>query len=61
MHGREVIRILKANGWELLRVEGSHHRMGKGSVRVTVTVHGTRDLGVGLLKAIEKQTGVRLK
>ena len=27
---------------------------------VPVPVHGTRDLGIGLVKAIEKQTDVKL-
>jgi predicted RNA binding protein YcfA (HicA-like mRNA interferase family) len=25
---REVIRALKADGWELVRVTGSHHHLG---------------------------------
>jgi len=61
MNGREVIRILKQHGWEVLRVEGSHHRLGKGKRRTTVPVHASRDLGKGLIKAIERQTGVKLK
>ena len=28
---------------------------------VPIPVHGTKDIGIGLLKAIEKQTGVKLK
>ena len=32
----------------------------EGLRAVPVPVHGTKDLGVGLLKAIEKQTGVKL-
>ena len=60
MNGKEVIKILKQNGWEELRVNGSHHRMGRDSLRTTVPVHGKRDLGKGLLAAIEKQTGVTL-
>lgn len=32
----------------------------EGFRSVPVPVHGTKDLGVGLLKAIEKQTGVKL-
>jgi predicted RNA binding protein YcfA (HicA-like mRNA interferase family) len=28
---------------------------------VPVPVHGTRDLGAGLLAAIQRQTGVKLK
>lgn len=60
MDGKQVIKRLKENGWEVLRVSGSHHRMGKGELRTTVPVHGKRDLGSGLLTAIEKQTGVKL-
>lgn len=60
MNGKQVIRILERSGWTPARVNGSHHMMRKGSVTVPVPVHGTRDLGVGLLKKIEKQTGVKL-
>ncbi|MHB8789657.1 MAG: type II toxin-antitoxin system HicA family toxin [Desulfobulbaceae bacterium] len=55
MNGREVIKILKRNGWEVLRITCSHHRLGKGEARTTVLVHGNRDLGPGLIHAIEKQ------
>ena len=61
MTGKEVIKILEKNGWVLLRINGSHHRLGKDERRTTVPVHGTRDLGRGLLAAIEKQPGVILK
>lgn len=61
MTGKDVIKILKNNGWEVLRVSGSHHRMGMNGLRTTVPVHGSRDLGKGLLAEIERQTGVTLK
>lgn len=61
MTGKEIIKILEKHGWKVLRVAGSHHRMGKGNLRTTVPVHSNRDLGKGLLAAIEKQTGVKLK
>ncbi len=61
MTGKRVIKTLEKNGWVLLRINGSHHRLGKDAQRTTVPVHGTRDLGRGLLAAIEKQTGVILK
>ncbi|MBT3368534.1 MAG: addiction module toxin, HicA family [Nitrospina sp.] len=60
MNGKQVIKLLKDDGWEILRVRGSHFRLGKGDQRTTVPVHGKRDLGSGLLKTIEKQTGVKL-
>lgn len=61
MNGKEVIKILRASGWEVLRTEGSHHRLGRGTQRVTVPVHGNRDLGIGLIRAIERQSGVKLR
>jgi len=61
MNGKQVIEQLKQQGWQVLRVAGSHHRMGKDQLRTTIPVHGKRDLGKGLLAAIEKQTGVKLK
>ena len=60
MNGKQVIKILKENGWRIIRVNGSHYRLGKESKRATVPVHGKRDIGPGLLRAIEKQTGVKL-
>jgi len=60
MNGKQVLKILKERGWEILRVNGSHHRLGKGNARTTVPVHGKRDLGTGLIKAIEQQTEEKL-
>ncbi|HHS8316890.1 TPA: type II toxin-antitoxin system HicA family toxin [Legionella pneumophila] len=61
MNGKEIIKQLEKHGWEILRVNGSHHRMGKDNLRTTVPVHGNRDIGKGLLAEIERQTGVKLK
>ena len=61
MTGKEIIKQLEKQGCEVLRVSGSHHRMGKGSLRTTVPIHGNRDIGKGLLAEIERQTGVKLK
>ena len=61
MTGNEVIAKLKAAGWLLSRIQGSHHVLTKGGVAVPVPVHGSRDLGVGLVAAIQRQTGVKLK
>ena len=60
MNGKTVIKILKKDGWEILRSQGSHYRLGKDSLRVTVPVHASKDLGKGLISAIERQTGVKL-
>lgn len=61
MTGHEVIAKLKAAGWSLNRVRGSHHVLTKDGQAVPVPVHGARDIGAGLLAAIQRQTGVKLK
>lgn len=61
MNGKKVIKLLEDNGWEILRTQGSHFRLGKGNKRTTVPIHGARDLGRGLLAEIERQTGVKLQ
>lgn len=61
MNGKEVIKLLKIAGWLHTSTRGSHYKMEKaGYSSVPIPVHGNRDLGIGLLKAIEKQTGVKL-
>lgn len=61
MNGKQVIAKLQAAGWTLGRINGSHHVMVKGSDSVPVPVHGTKDVGPGLLSKIARQTGVKLK
>lgn len=63
MNGKEIISRLKQEGWVLAKVEGSHHIMKKDGMprAVPVPVHGNKEIGIGLLKAIEKQTGVKLR
>ena len=61
MNGKEVISKLKAAGWSITRIHGSHHVMTKGGQAVPVPVHGSRDIGAGLIAALQRQTGVKLK
>ena len=61
MNGKEVMATLKKHGWKHTSTRGSHYKMEKEGLRaVPIPIHGTKDLGIGLLKAIEKQTGVKL-
>ncbi len=60
MNGKQVLKTLKAHGWTLDRIEGSHHILMNDGRAVPVPVHGAKDLGIGLIKKIEKQTGVKL-
>jgi len=59
--GKEVIAKLKAAGWALDRVHGSHHILTKDGRAIPVPVHGSRDLGSGLVAAIQRQSNVKLK
>ena len=54
--GREFARIIERRGWELLRVNGSHHIYGlKGSpVRISLPIHGNTALKAGLLRHLAK-------
>lgn len=60
MNGKQVIKQLKKSGFEIVRISGSHHVMKKESCTVVVPVHGSKDLKKGLIKSIEKQSGVKL-
>ena len=56
---REVIKILKADGWYLLRVAGSHHHFVHPTKTGLVTVpHPKKDLPLKTLKSIFTQAGI---
>ena len=56
MTGKALIKVLRANGWLLDRIKGSHHIMVKeGRRAIPVPVHGSRDLPNALVKAILTQ------
>ncbi len=61
MNGKQVVKILKENGWTLKTVSGSHHQMQKCFVKVPIPVHGTADITPGTLASIQRITGVKLK
>ena len=59
LSGKDLIRLLKQEGWELVRINGSHHILAKGDKTVVVPVHGNQSLGKGLESKILKQAGVK--
>jgi len=59
MTGKELLKLLEINGWELDRISGSHHIMVKTSKTLSVPVHGSKDLGKGLLIKLMKAGGVK--
>jgi predicted RNA binding protein YcfA (HicA-like mRNA interferase family) len=60
VNSRDLIRELEANGWQRVRVRGSHHQFKHPQKPGTVTLpHPKKDLGIGLVKAIRAQAGLR--
>jgi predicted RNA binding protein YcfA (HicA-like mRNA interferase family) len=58
--GKELARRLEQNGWNLLRIHGSHHIYGKpGSiVRLSIPIHRNKPLKAGLLRHLLKMSGL---
>jgi predicted RNA binding protein YcfA (HicA-like mRNA interferase family) len=54
--GKQLCKIVEANGWQLKRIRGSHHIFTKEDVEaiVVIPVHSNRDLPIGTLKSILK-------
>lgn len=59
---REVLKILKEDGWYEVHCVGDHHQLKhptkKGRVTITDPV---KDIPLPTLKSIEKQAGIKLK
>jgi predicted RNA binding protein YcfA (HicA-like mRNA interferase family) len=53
---RKIIQRLKAEGYELVAVSGSHHKFRKGG-RTIIVPRPKKDLPVGTARAIAKQAG----
>ncbi len=60
MNAKEILKILKQNGFYKLRQKGSHIRLTDGFKFATVPSHGKKDIKIGTIKNIEKDTGVKL-
>ncbi len=52
--GKDMLKLLKKNGWTEERVAGSHHIMRKGDKTIPVPVHGNKDLHKGIEQSILK-------
>jgi predicted RNA binding protein YcfA (HicA-like mRNA interferase family) len=54
--GKKLCQAVERHGWTLLRIKSSHHIYGKpgSEVRLSIPVHGTRPLRVGLVHHLLK-------
>ena len=60
MKSAEVIKLLKADGWYVFNIRGSHHQFKHPSKPGKVTVpHPKADLPIGTVKSIFKQAGLK--
>jgi len=60
MSSKDLIKLLKQNGWVLHRISGSHHIFKKAGIEDLITVpHPRKDVPKGLLNAILKQAGLK--
>lgn len=55
-NSRQIIRRLEKEGFDLVKVTGSHHKFKKNDKTVTVP-HPRKDLPIGTVRAIYKQAG----
>lgn len=62
MNSRKIIKAIEAAGWSQVRVTGDHHHFKHPTIPGIVTVpHPKRDLPLGTLRSIEKQSRVKLR
>ncbi len=54
--GRELARLVQQRGWQLARINGSHHifTMAGRRERIVIPIHGNQPLKTGLLRALMK-------
>jgi predicted RNA binding protein YcfA (HicA-like mRNA interferase family) len=58
---KELIKILVDNGFQIVRIRGSHCQLSNTATnRFTTVPYGRKDLPKGLIKAVSRQTGVTL-
>lgn len=59
---REVIKMLKDDGWYEVNVEGSHHQFKHPAKKGRTTIkHPDKDIPRKTLDSIERQSGLRFR
>jgi len=54
LSGKELLKLAKKEGWQVIRVNGSHHRLQhiNTKIKMTIPVHANKDLDKGLEKKL---------
>ncbi|NII07358.1 type II toxin-antitoxin system HicA family toxin [Luteibacter anthropi] len=58
MNSADLVRLLRAHGFCLVSIRGSHHKLQNASGVTVIVPHPRKDLGKGLVAAIKKQAGI---
>ncbi|WP_455875058.1 type II toxin-antitoxin system HicA family toxin [Rhizobium yanglingense] len=62
MKSGDIVSALQADGWYVVATKGSHVQFKHPEKAGRVTVpHPKRDIPIGTLKSIEKQSGLKLR
>jgi predicted RNA binding protein YcfA (HicA-like mRNA interferase family) len=56
--GKDMLRFLGKQGFQVIRIVGAHHFMARGSQHTTVSVHGNKTLKIGTLRGILRDVGM---
>lgn len=58
MKDKDLLKLLKKNGWGIVRINGSHHVLQKDGKMTVVPIHG-KDVPIGLLNRILREAGLK--
>ena len=59
MKSSEFHRLVKKNGWNCIKAEGSHYIYEKNGKMYPVPFHGAKELGKGLEIKMRKEMGIK--
>ena len=59
MKSSELHKKVRKNGWSYVKAEGSHYIYEKKGKYYPVPYYGSKEMGKGLVKKIEKEMGLR--
>lgn len=62
MTAKELLKILKRDGWYIVDINGSHYQLKHPTKKgkVTIPFHGS-DIAIGTLNSVLKQAGLKQK
>ena len=60
MKSGELMKLVEADGWYLVRIKGSHHHFKHPTKKGLVTIpHPQKDVPLGTEKSIRRQAGLQ--